>query len=207
MVEGLSHISANYSTACNLLKERFGRSERIISAHIVHIEWPCPCEGKGPQICDSSLESQRWDTDTHQKLRSMCKVFPTPIILSCLPSEFRLEWICKGAEHESDLDWLLTFLQQEIESIERSEAFKDITAGKESLVLLKRRRVGRHRSLRERYHPQLYYTHPQKVRNPFVDLVTRNMPLRVSLRLRNLVDKSVLKELRLRIWDFFQMLR
>ena len=59
-----------------------------------------------------------------------CEVFLTPIILSRLPSEMRLEWARQSAGHESDLDWLLKFLQEEIETIERSETFKDVTSKK-----------------------------------------------------------------------------
>ncbi|XP_066959220.1 uncharacterized protein [Macrobrachium rosenbergii] len=34
VIQGLSQTSANYPTACKMLKERFGRPERIIFAHI-----------------------------------------------------------------------------------------------------------------------------------------------------------------------------
>lgn len=43
-----------------------------------------------------------------------------------------MELARKGAGRESDLEWLLTFLQEEIESIERSEVFPDVTTGKQS---------------------------------------------------------------------------
>ena len=56
-----------------------------------------------------------------------CEVFLTPIILSRLPNDLRLEWAREGAGHEGDLDFLLKFLKREIERIERSETFKDIS--------------------------------------------------------------------------------
>lgn len=93
-------------------------------------------KAKGPKYV-TQLWSLRDDILTH--IRSLealgvsgkqCEIFLTPIILSRLPNEIRLEWARKGAGHESDLDWLLTFLREEIESLERSEAFKDVTAGK-----------------------------------------------------------------------------
>ena len=55
-----------------------------------------------------------------------CEAFLMPFILSRLLSEMRLEWNRQGAGHESDLEWLLKFLQEEIETIERSETFKEI---------------------------------------------------------------------------------
>ncbi|XP_042874774.1 uncharacterized protein LOC122254950 [Penaeus japonicus] len=49
---------------------------------------------------------------------------PTPIILSRLPHDLRLEWARDGDGHESDLDFLLDFLYKEISRQERSEAFR-----------------------------------------------------------------------------------
>ena len=46
-----------------------------------------------------------------------CEAFLMPFILSRLLSEMRLEWNRQGAGHESDLEWLLKFLQEEIETI------------------------------------------------------------------------------------------
>ncbi|XP_050706794.1 uncharacterized protein LOC126992176 [Eriocheir sinensis] len=137
VVQGLSHTSANYSIACDLLKERYNRPERIIFAHVQSLlSGHVLGKAKGPKYV-TQLWSLRDEILTH--IRSLealgvsgkqCKIFLTPIILSRLPNEIRLEWARKGAGHESDLDWLLTFLRQEIESIEKSEAFKDVTAGK-----------------------------------------------------------------------------
>ncbi|XP_064081091.1 uncharacterized protein LOC135197843 [Macrobrachium nipponense] len=63
-----------------------------------------------------------------------CEVFLTPIILSRLPSELRLEWARDGDGHESDLDWLLTFLDKEISRLERSEAFKGKSSSEEKKI-------------------------------------------------------------------------
>ena len=51
----------------------------------------------------------------------------TPLILSQLPQDVRLEWARDGEGHESDLNWLLKFLSAEIQRRERSDAFKDPT--------------------------------------------------------------------------------
>ena len=44
----------------------------------------------------------------------------TPLILSRLTPELRLGWARDGEQHESDLLFLLSFLQREIERRERS---------------------------------------------------------------------------------------
>ncbi|XP_066958131.1 uncharacterized protein [Macrobrachium rosenbergii] len=58
------------------------------------------------------------------------RVFMAPVILSRLPPDIRLGWSREGSGHERDLDWLLNFLQREIEHRERSDTFKDINAVK-----------------------------------------------------------------------------
>ena len=42
-------------------------------------------------------------------------LFLTPVTLSRLPSDIRLEWSREGSGHESDLEWLMAFLIEEIE--------------------------------------------------------------------------------------------
>ena len=54
-------------------------------------------------------------------------VILTPLILSRLPQDVRLEWAREGEGRESDLDWLLTFLASEINRRERSQSFRDTT--------------------------------------------------------------------------------
>ena len=45
---------------------------------------------------------------------TQCGVILTPVIVSRLPEDIHLEWARKGAGHESDLKWLLTFLESDI---------------------------------------------------------------------------------------------
>ncbi len=47
----------------------------------------------------------------------------TPLPLSKLSPDLRLEWARDGAGHESDLDFLLEFLHNKIQRRERSQAF------------------------------------------------------------------------------------
>ena len=137
VIQGLSQTSDNYPVACKMLKERFGRSERIIFAHIqalLNISLP----GKTPNTkYVSSLWKLQDDLLTHvRSLEALgvsgaqYGVFMTPVILSRLPQDIRLEWSREGSGHENDLAWLLTFLQKGIERRERSEAFKDMNTGK-----------------------------------------------------------------------------
>ncbi|KAK3889709.1 hypothetical protein Pcinc_006275 [Petrolisthes cinctipes] len=49
----------------------------------------------------------------------------TPVILSRLPQEIRMEWSRDGSGHEGDLHWLMSFLQNELERRERSDSYRD----------------------------------------------------------------------------------
>lgn len=54
-----------------------------------------------------------------------CEVLLTPMIVSRLPTSLRLIWSRDCSGHESDLEWLLNWLQREIEVRERSEMYKE----------------------------------------------------------------------------------
>ncbi|XP_066940957.1 uncharacterized protein [Macrobrachium rosenbergii] len=137
VIQGLSQTSANYPIACKMLKERFGRPERIIFAHIqalLGITMPAKNPSSGNV---SSLWKLQDELLTHvRSLEALgvdgnqYGVFMTPVILSRLPPDIRLEWSREGSGHERDLDWLLNFLQREIKRRERSDTFKDINAVK-----------------------------------------------------------------------------
>ena len=43
----------------------------------------------------------------------------TPLFLSRLPPDMRLEWLCEGEQHERDLEFILEFLLGEIGRQER----------------------------------------------------------------------------------------
>ncbi|XP_068233489.1 uncharacterized protein [Palaemon carinicauda] len=53
-----------------------------------------------------------------------CEVLLTPMIVSRLPMELRLQWSRECSGHESGLEWLLEWLKREIEVLERSEMYR-----------------------------------------------------------------------------------
>ena len=129
-IQGLSLEAANYRTACELLKQRFGRPERIIFAHVqdlLMIEVP-----PTPSI------EQLWKTynslQTHIRSLAVLNisgeqygVILTTLILSRLPQDLRLEWAREGETHERDLSFLMNFLKKEIDRRELSQTFTNTT--------------------------------------------------------------------------------
>ena len=127
-IQGLSLTSAHYASACKILKDRFGRKETIIFTHIqklLNLSVPSKCSvsalwksNDDLQAHDRSLATLGIDGDKYG-------VILTPLILSRVPQELRLEWSRDGKGHESDLKFLLSFLEKEIQRRERSQMFQE----------------------------------------------------------------------------------
>lgn len=130
-ISGLSLTDSNYDDACQLLIDRFGRKEKIIFSHIQKL-LNISVSPTIKQNNVASLWKVQDDLLTHiRSLRSLgidgdqYGVILTPMILSRLPAELRMEWAREGEGKESNLSWLLEFLKKEIERRERSRTFED----------------------------------------------------------------------------------
>lgn len=132
VLQGLTLTASNYPIACDMLKERFGKPERIIFAHIqALLNINMPTKSSGSKYI-ASLWKMQDQLNTHvRSLEALgvkggqYGVVLTPVILSRLPQEIRMEWSRDGSGHEGDLSWLMTFLQKEIERRERSHSYRD----------------------------------------------------------------------------------
>ncbi|XP_066958135.1 uncharacterized protein [Macrobrachium rosenbergii] len=147
VIQGLAPTSANYKVACELLKERFGRPERIIFAYVQGLlnDSFAP-RSKGTYV-ESSWKLQDQLLRHVRSLEALCisgdqyGVVLTSIILSRLLQDMKLEWSRESAGHESDLEWLVKFLQMEIQRHERSETFKELSMEKNVRQEAERKRV------------------------------------------------------------------
>lgn len=132
-IEGLALTSDHYDTACELLEQRFGKPERIIFAHIQSLLTLSIGPGKGTP----TDKLRRLQDELLGHVRSLealgikgekYGILLTPVVLSRLPADIRMEWAREGEGKESDLTWLLAFLKKEIERRERAECFKEVTS-------------------------------------------------------------------------------
>ena len=131
-INGLTLSSQHYIIAKDILRYRFGRKERIIFAHIQQL-----MQLRVNQTQSSTtIHLMRLQDELVTHVRSLEElgvngeqygIILTPLILSQLPQDVKLEWARDGEGHESDLNWLLKFLSAEIQRRERSHAFKDPT--------------------------------------------------------------------------------
>jgi hypothetical protein len=128
-VEGLPVTAEHYITACEMLKKRFGRRERIVFSHIqALLNTPAPTGKQTP----ASLWRLHDDLQKHVKCLEAVEVTGrhygvvlTPVLLTRLPADIRLEWAREGNGHEDDLEFLMKFLSREIERRERSNTFTE----------------------------------------------------------------------------------
>ena len=128
-IKGLALTDKNYEIACDLLEDRFGRKEQIVFAHIqdlMNLSVPSKYNVSSLRKVEDELLSHVRSLETYNITGDTYGVILTPLILSRLPPDLRLEWACNGAGHESDLEFLLSFLKLEIQRRERSQTFREL---------------------------------------------------------------------------------
>lgn len=124
-VEGFSISDANYDSAIDILENRFGRRDVLINAHMNSFLDLQPVRSandlKGLRklydLCNvkiRSLDALQIKTDSFGNL--LC-----PLLLRCLPREIAFDYAkSKGTDDCFDVDGLMSFVKQEIESRERA---------------------------------------------------------------------------------------
>ena len=129
-IQGLALTEQHYRVACQILQERFGRKERIIFKHV-------------QALLNLSSVTKNNSMSGLQKLQDMLLshvrsleslgiagdnygVLLTPIVLSSLPADIRMQWARVSDGQESNLTWLLEFLGKEISLREKSLTFRDL---------------------------------------------------------------------------------
>ena len=123
-IQGLTLSDANYDSAIDLLKERFGKSQAIITAHMEELLKVPNCTSDRSYSLRSvydkiiihvrGLESLEVTSDQYGSLL-------IPIILSKFPSEIRLRVARESGDDTWDIDELLKIIRQEVEAREASE--------------------------------------------------------------------------------------
>ncbi|XP_068690987.1 uncharacterized protein [Montipora foliosa] len=126
-LQGLALSSDNYDSALEILEQRFGKTQQIISAHMEEVLKLQPCLTDRP----SSLRFLYDKLSVHVRGLSSLGVSSqkygsllTPIIMSKLPNEIRLEIARKSTSEVWKIDELLDTIKGEVEACEASEAVK-----------------------------------------------------------------------------------
>lgn len=130
-IEGLPLSGSSYQASCKILEERFGRKELVIFSHVQKL-LEVKSSTSGP--ADDAL--QRLVDDLLVHIRSLealgvggerYGVILTPLILSRVPADVRLEWARDSVGREGDLEFLIKFLQQELDRRGRSGVYRSLS--------------------------------------------------------------------------------
>ena len=127
-IQGLSLTSAHNASACKILKDRFGHKETINFTHIqklLNLSVPSKCSVSALWKLNDDLQAHNHSLATLGIDGDKYGVILTPLILSHVPQEFRLKWSRDGKGYESDIKFLLSFLEKEIQQRERSQMFQE----------------------------------------------------------------------------------
>ena len=116
-VAGLTLAATSYEPAVEILKKRYGRPEKQIFHHIQGL---LTLEGNDLSALQDNLMAHIRSLESLEVDRDRYGVVLTPLVLSKLPEEVRMEWSRDAEGHEGDLTHLLTFLNDEISRRERS---------------------------------------------------------------------------------------
>ena len=123
-IQGLTLSDANYDSAIEILQQRFGRQQQIISAHMEEILKIPPSHNDSP----SSLRLVYDRLNVHVRgLRSLgvsteqYGSLLTPIVMSKLPNDIRLQIARTNTEEVWNIEDLIETIRVEMEAREASE--------------------------------------------------------------------------------------
>lgn len=120
-VQGLTLTNLNYDSAIQMLKERFGKPQQIISAHMEGLLKVSNCIGDRPgslrAVYDKIMVHIRGLETTSEQYGSML----IPVIMTKFPSDIRLRIARETGGEAWKITPLLTTLRQEVEAREASE--------------------------------------------------------------------------------------
>ena len=141
-LDGLPITAENYADAKKIVLKRFGRTELIVFSHIqalLNLDVPDTTQLQELSLFRDKLVANTRSLAAHNITSENFGVILTPIIISRLPEEIRLEWSRGSEGKEADLDHLMAFLETEIGRRERCRSFGALSTKKPEMLTQRRR--------------------------------------------------------------------
>ena len=126
-IQGLTLNEANYSSAVQLLQDRYGKPQHIISAHMKEIIKLPACTGERPSALRYVYDK------VNVNIRGLASMginsaqygsLLIPIIMTKLPQDLRLHIARETDKDIWEIDELMTVIKREVEAREASEFVK-----------------------------------------------------------------------------------
>ena len=144
VIAGLTMTNANYEKAIDLLKQRFGNCQLVISSHMEVTKIPritAVHEVKRLRNLYDTVESHVRGLESLEISQEMYGCFPTPIIMQKLPEEFRIAITRNLTSEAWVLKDILTEFEKELHLRENCQHVHGDVASKESQFPNPSRRV------------------------------------------------------------------
>ena len=124
-IKGLPITDQSYDIAREILLDRYGSKERMIYLHVQKL---IECKIAGHNVSElwsfyNTVQAEIRSLETLGINRDTYGVILTPLILTRLNNELRLEWSRKENASASNITSLLEFLFREIQNRERAQTF------------------------------------------------------------------------------------
>ena len=126
-IQGLTLSEANYSTALEILKECFGKTQPVISAHMDQLLKVPTCAGDKASQIQAVYDKISVHVRGLEALgirAEQCGSFLIPVIMSKLTSEIRLQVAKVSTQEVWNIEKLLRVIKGEVEAWELSEGIK-----------------------------------------------------------------------------------
>ncbi len=122
LVQSYPFSSDNYTSVFKALDDRFGRKNTLIKVYVRDLLQLVigASSGQKLEFCDlvTKITSQIRNLESLGVTQDKCSVVLYPVVESCLPMEVLRAWQRSASYDEEDLEKLLEFLQQEVNSQE-----------------------------------------------------------------------------------------
>ena len=126
-IQGLPLTSQNYEAAVKLLKDRYGKPQQIISAHMDELLKITPCSNDKSVQLRNILDQICVHIRGLQSLGVSAAQYGSlliPVIMAKLPSQMRIEIARKTSEEVWNIDDILKILKKDVEAREVGESVK-----------------------------------------------------------------------------------
>lgn len=121
LIEGFSTTADNYQVALQLIKETYGKKERIIMTHVsklLNLEVKENLDKNALRILYNKVQTHVRSLEVLGISSDQYSIFLVPIVLSKLTHYIRVEW--GKVKQNEDIDELLVFMNKQVQSLEEA---------------------------------------------------------------------------------------
>ena len=147
LIEGFSTTADNYQSALQLIKETYGKKERIIMSHVsklLNLEVKENLDKGSLRILFNKVQTHVRSLEVLGISSDQFSIFLVPIVLSKLSHHLRVEW--GKYKQREDIKELLEYLSTQVQSLEDARQVEAAFAQEKEVVTKKKFNYSQHSS-------------------------------------------------------------